>query len=171
MDVPETRYAQSGNVSIAYQVMGDGPFDLVYAPPSVSHVELAWDVPSLAAYFRRLASFSRLIRFDKRGTGMSDRVGSVPTLETRMDDVRAVMDAAGSERAAIIGISEGGPMAILFAATYPDRAWALVLEGSYARTLWAPDYPWGEREEEFERDLTEQLVGWGTQERSLQRAR
>jgi len=173
MEVPETRYAQSGDVSIAYQVLGDGPFDLVYAPAFVSHVELAWEIPSLAAYFRRLASFSRLIRFDKRGTGMSDRVGSLPTLETRMDDLRAVMDAAASERAAIIGVSEGGPMAILFAATYPDRAWALVLEGTYARTLWAPDYPWGEREEEFERELTEDMEGWGagTQERSLQIAR
>jgi len=173
VDVPETRYAQSGDVSIAYQVVGDGPFDLVHAPAFVSHIELAWEVPSLAAYFRRLASFSRLIRFDKRGTGMSDRVGSLPTLETRMDDLRAVMDAAGSERAAIIGASEGGPMAILFAATYPDRAWALVLEGTYARTMWAPDYPWGEREEEFERELTEDMEGWGTgiQERSLQIAR
>jgi len=173
MDVPQTRYAQSGNVSIAYQVVGDGPFDLVYAPAFVSHVELAWEIPSLAAYFRRLASFSRLIRFDKRGTGMSDRVGSLPTLETRMDDLRAVMDAARSERAAIIGVSEGGPMAVLFAATYPDRAWALVLEGTYARTLWAPDYPWGEREDEFERELAEDMQGWeaGTQERSLQIAR
>jgi pimeloyl-ACP methyl ester carboxylesterase len=106
VEVPETRYAQSGDVSIAYQVVGDGRFDLVYAPAFVSHVELAWEIPSLAAYFRRLASFSRLIRFDKRGTGMSDRVGSLPTLETRMDDLRAVMDAAGSERAAVIGVSE-----------------------------------------------------------------
>jgi len=104
---------------------------------------------------------------------MSDRVGSLPTLETRMDDLRAVMDAAGSERAAIVGVSEGGPMAILFAATYPSRTWALVLEGTSARTLWAPDYPWGEREEEFERELTEDMEGWGTgtQERSLQIAR
>jgi pimeloyl-ACP methyl ester carboxylesterase len=135
VDIPETRYASSGDVSIAYQVVGEGPFDLVHVPPFVSHVELAWEIPGLAAYFRRLASFCRLIRFDKRGTGMSDRVGSLPTLETRMDDVRAVMDAAGSERAAIIGVSEGGPMAILFAATYPDRAWALVLEGSYANAV------------------------------------
>jgi class 3 adenylate cyclase len=173
MHVPETRYAQSGEVSIAYQVIGEGLFDVVYAPAFVSHVELAWEIPSLAAYFRRLASFSRLIRFDKRGTGMSDRVGSLPTLETRMDDLRAVMDAVGSERAAIIGVSEGGPMAILFAATYPDRAWALVLEGTYARTMWAPDYPWGEREEEFERELNEDKEGWsdGSQERSLQIAR
>ena len=155
VEVVETRYAISGDVSVAYQVVGEGPFDVVYAPPFVSHVELAWEVPSLAAYFRRLASFSRLVLFDKRGTGMSDRVGSLPTLETRMDDLRAVMDAAGSERAAIIGVSQGGPMAVLFAATYPDRAWALVLEGAYARSMWAPDYPWGVREEEFERELGE----------------
>jgi class 3 adenylate cyclase len=171
LDVPETRYASSGEVSIAYQVVGEGSFDLVYAPPFISHVELAWEVPSLAAYFRRLASFCRLTRFDKRGTGMSDRVGSLPTLETRMDDLRAVMDAVGSERAAIIGVSEGGPMAILFAATYPDRAWALVLEGAFARTLWAPDYPWGLREEEFESGLSQEMRGWGTREHSLQIAR
>jgi class 3 adenylate cyclase len=171
VDVPETRYATSGDVSIAYQVVGDGPFDVVYTPPYVSHVEVAWEVPGLAAYFRRLASFCRLIRFDKRGTGMSDRVGSLPTLETRMDDLRAVMDAAGSERAALIGVSEGGPLSILFAATYPDRAWALVLEGTYARILWAPDYPWGDREGEYERDMAEGLKGWGTPEHSLAVAR
>ena len=131
---PETRYARSGEVSIAYQVTGDGPFDVVYVTPMASHVELAWTVPAIAAYFRSIASFCRLIRFDKRGTGMSDRVSGVPSLETRMDDVRAVMDAAGSECAALIGQSEGGPMSILFAATYPRRTWALVLEGSFART-------------------------------------
>jgi class 3 adenylate cyclase len=171
VDVPETRYARSGDVSIAYQVVGDGPFDLVYAPPFISHVELAWEVPGLAAFFRRLASFCRLIRFDKRGTGMSDRVGSLPTLETRMDDLRAVMDAAGSERAALVGASEGGPMAILFAATYPDRAWALVLAGAYARKLWAPDYPWGLREQEFEQELADETQVWGTHEHSLGVAR
>ena len=138
---PETRYARSGDVSIAYQVVGEGPFDLVRIPPFVYHVELAWQIPSLAAFNRRLASFSRLISFDKRGTGMSDRVTGAPSLEVRMDDVRAVMDAAGSERAAVLGVSEGGAMSILFAATYPDRVWALVLDGSVARSLWAPDYP------------------------------
>jgi class 3 adenylate cyclase len=168
MEAPETRYASSGDVAIAYQVVGEGPFDLVYAPPFISHVELAWEVPSLAAHFRRLASFCRLIRFDKRGTGMSDRVGSLPTLETRMDDLRAVMDAVGSERAAIMGVSEGGSMAVLFAATYPDRAWALVLEGAFARTLWAPDYPWGIREQDFERELKDEMTGWGTREHSLE---
>src|SRR5689334_17354821 len=148
--------------------MGEGPFDLVYAPPFISHVELAWEIPSLASFFQRLASVCRLIRFDKRGSGMSDRVGSLPTLETRMDDLRAVMDAVGSERAAIMGVSEGGSMAILFAATYPDRTWALVLEGAFARTLWAPDYPWGVREEAFERGLSEGMRGWGTREHSLE---
>ena len=149
MDIPETRYARSGDVSIAYQVTGDGPFDLVHIPPMASHVELAWQVPGVAYVNRRLASFSRSIRFDKRGTGMSDAVAGAPTLETRMDDVRAVMDAVGSDRAAILGVSEGGPMSLLFAATYPDRVWALVVAGSYARTLWAPDYPSGVREDEY----------------------
>ena len=160
----ETRYARSGDVSIAYQVVGDGPFDIVYVPPSVSHVELVWAIPGLAAYLRRLSSFARLILFDKRGTGMSDRISGAPSLEARMDDVRAVMDAAGSERAALIGVSEGGPMSILFAATYPDRAWALVLEGSLARTRWAPDYPWGYRDEDYDRESTEEERRWGTVE-------
>ena len=133
------RYAQSSDVSIAYQVTGDGPLDLVIAPGFTSHLEFDWEEPRHAAFLERLASFSRLIRLDKRGTGLSDRHGGVDDLETRMDDVRAVMDAAGSERAALIGVSEGGPMSILFAATYPARAWALVLEGSIARTRWAPD--------------------------------
>jgi class 3 adenylate cyclase len=161
---PETRYARSGDVSIAYQVTGNGPFDVVYVPPAVSHVELAWTVPGMATWFRGLSSFCRLIRFDKRGTGMSDRVSGAPTLETRMDDVRAVMDAASSERAAIIGVSEGGPMSILFAATYPERTWALVVEGSFARSLWAPDYPWGWSEGDYDRDADDDARAWGTPE-------
>jgi len=147
MEIPETRYARSGDVSIAYQVTGDGPFDIVFIPPFTSHVELAWGVPTIASFNRRLASFCRLIRFDKRGTGMSDPVTGAPSLEERMDDVRAVMDAAGSERAGLIGVSEGGPMSIVFAATYPERVWALILAGTYARARWAPDYPSGWREE------------------------
>jgi class 3 adenylate cyclase len=141
---PETRYAQSGGVNIAYQVVGDGPVDLVYVPGWVSHIELAWDLPDLAAGFERLASFSRLILFDKRGTGMSDPVPpkELPTLELRMDDVRAVMDAVGSERAAIFGASEGGNMSMLFAATYPDRTVALCTFGCTAKRVWSPDYPW-----------------------------
>ena len=160
----ETRYARSGDVSIAYQVTGDGPFDVVYVPGFVSHVELAWDVPGLAAFVRRLSSFCRLIRFDKRGTGMSDRVSGVPTLETRMDDVRAVMDSVGSERAALIGVSEGGPMSVLFAATYPERAWALVLCGTYPRERWAPDYPFGIRDEEARREDEEVESTWESAE-------
>jgi pimeloyl-ACP methyl ester carboxylesterase len=131
-------------VNIAYQVVGDGPFDLVWAPPWISHVEEAWEEPTLARFLRRLASFSRLIVFDKRGTGMSDRVPEdrLPSLEERMDDMRAVMDAAGSERAAVFGASEGGNLAVLFAATYPERTIALVTFGIFAKRVWSADYPW-----------------------------
>ena len=167
----ETRYARSGDVSIAYQVTGEGPFDVVFVPGFLSHVELAWDVPAMAAYNRRLASFCRLIRFDKRGTGMSDRVSGVPTLETRMDDVRAVMDATGCERAALIGVSEGGPMSILFAATYPERAWALALCGTFARVRWAPDYPIGASDEEARRDDEEIEQRWGEPDAAIALAR
>jgi len=134
VDSPETRYARSGSLDIAYQVIGDGPLDLVMIPGFVSNVELTWEDPAEARFVRRLGSFSRLIRFDKRGTGLSDRVpvDQLPSLEERMDDVRAVMDAARSERASIFGLSEGGPMSILFAATYPERVERLVLYGSYA---------------------------------------
>jgi pimeloyl-ACP methyl ester carboxylesterase len=152
---PVTRYARSGEVSIAYQVVGDGPFDVVVVPPSVSNVELGWDVPTVRVFLERLASFSRLIHFDKRGTGMSDRVAGAPTLEMRMDDVRAVMDAAGSERAAVVGWSEGVAMSVLFAATYPQRVWALVLYGGAAREQRAPDYPWGRSEAEALREMAE----------------
>jgi pimeloyl-ACP methyl ester carboxylesterase len=163
---PETHYARSGDVSIAYQVVGEGPFDVVFVPGSVSNVEYGWEEPSLARFYGRLASFSRLILFDKRGTGLSDRVKDVPMLETRMDDVRAVMDAAGSERAAIMGISEGGPMAALFAATYPERTFAAILYGSPARYAWAPDYPWGRTLEEYRRHLEDMERRWGTPEYS-----
>jgi class 3 adenylate cyclase/pimeloyl-ACP methyl ester carboxylesterase len=158
---PETHYARSGDVSIAYQVVSEGPFDLVFVPGSVSHVELGWNVPAWAEFYRRLASFSRLIIFDKRGTGMSDRVAGVPTIETRMDDVRAVMDAVGSDRAAILGLSEGGPMSVAFAATYPERLWALVLCGALIRSLWAPDFPWGYTEEDWDRICEEERRRWG----------
>jgi pimeloyl-ACP methyl ester carboxylesterase len=132
---PETRYARSGDVLIAYQVVGSGPFDLVFVPGFVSNLEVAWEWPSFAHLLSRLASFSRLIVFDKRGTGLSDRVGGIPTLEQRMDDVRAVMDAVGSSQAALLGVSEGGAMSALFAATYPTRTRALVLYGTYAHFL------------------------------------
>jgi class 3 adenylate cyclase len=140
----QTEYVCVDGVHIAYQVIGDGPLDLVYVPGWVSHVELAWELPDLAHGLRRLASFSRLILFDKRGTGMSDRVPNdqLPTLERRMDDVRAVMDAVGSDRAAIFGASEGGNMCILFAATYPERTVALCTFGCFSKRIWSPDYPW-----------------------------
>jgi class 3 adenylate cyclase len=147
---PQTRYAKSADVNIAYQVVGDGPVDLVYVPGWVSHVELAWELPDLALGFERLASFSRLILFDKRGTGMSDPVpaSELPTLEQRMDDVRAVMDAVGSERAAIFGASEGGNMSMLFAASYPERTTALCTFGSTAKRIRSTDYPWAPTWEE-----------------------
>lgn len=132
MAAPETRYTKSGDVHIAYQVVGNGPLDIVFVPGFVSNVENSWEDPGLAHFLTRLASFSRLILFDKRGTGLSDRLASIPTLEERMDDVRAVMDATGSQRAGLFGISEGGAMSTLFAATYPERVRALVLYGTYA---------------------------------------
>ena len=141
---PETRYAKSGDVHIAYQVTGKGPIDLVYVPGWVSHLEDAWNDPNIARFLQRLASFSRLIRFDKRGTGMSDRPQGLPDLETRVHDVLAVMDAAGSQRAVLCGYSEGGPMAILMAATHPERVASLVLYGSYAKRTQAEDYPWAD---------------------------
>jgi class 3 adenylate cyclase len=136
------QYAQSGEVHVAYEIVGDGDIDLVLVQGFVSHLDLEWDNPHMVRFLEGLASFARLILFDKRGTGLSDRAVGVPTLEERMDDVRAVMEAAGSERAVLMGVSEGGPMSILFAATYPDRTQALVLHGGMARTTEAPDYPW-----------------------------
>ena len=135
---PETRYVKSGDAHIAYQVVGDGPADLIVVRGYISHVEVAWESPALASFYRRLASFCRLILFDKRGTGLSDRVPEdrLPTLEQRMDDVRAVMEAVGSERAALLGASEGGPMCLLFAATYPERTLGLLLWGCFARYDW-----------------------------------
>ena len=129
--VPKTHYAKSGDVRIAYQVVGDGPFDLVFVPGFISNLDVAWEEPYRARVWTRLAAFARLIMFDKRGTGLSDRAVGVPTLEERMDDVRAVMDAVGSQQAALFGISEGGAMSVLFAATYPERTRALVLYGTY----------------------------------------
>lgn len=138
-----TRYANSNGQSIAFQVHGAGSLDLVLVPGFVSHVELVWEDPTLARFLRRLMSFARLIVFDKRGQGLSDRPGRPPTLEESMDDLRAVMDAAGSRRAAILGVSEGGPMSALFAASHPGRVSGLVLYGTWARMLKAPDYPQG----------------------------
>jgi pimeloyl-ACP methyl ester carboxylesterase len=162
--VPETRYAKSGDVHIAYQVLGEGPLDLVFVPGFVSNVEATWTSPARAAFFRRLASFSRLVLFDKRGTGMSDRTSQVFTLEQRIEDVHAVMDAAGSQRATLFGLSEGGPMSLLFAASYPQRTAALVLYGSYAKRAWALDYPFGWKPETWDRVLANMERAWGTPE-------
>jgi class 3 adenylate cyclase/dienelactone hydrolase len=136
---PETQYTRSGDVSIAYQVFGDGPFDVVLILPWASHLELAWDVPFMRTLFERCASFARVINFDKRGVGLSDRSVGFPPPETRMDDIRAVMDAAGSSRAAIFGWSEGARLSPLFAAMHPDRAWALVLYGGAAASVRTPE--------------------------------
>jgi pimeloyl-ACP methyl ester carboxylesterase len=154
------RYAVTDGLHIAYQVTGQGDRDVVLVPGFVSHLELDWDDPRHARFLDRLASFGRLIRFDKRGTGMSDRPEGLPDLETRMHDVLAVMDAAGSQSAVLFGYSEGGPMATLFAAAHPDRVEALVLYGAYAKRVWSPDYPWAQTREERERFTEELVTGW-----------
>jgi pimeloyl-ACP methyl ester carboxylesterase len=162
---PETRYATSADgVHVAYQVFGAGDVDVVFIPGFVSHLELTWQLPGLDRFMERLAAFSRVIAFDKRGTGLSDPVptNELPTLEERMDDLRAVMDAAGSERAVLVGVSEGGPMAMLFAATYPDRAAGLVLIASSARFRRADDAPWGWPDRFIETMLDGTEATWGT---------
>jgi pimeloyl-ACP methyl ester carboxylesterase len=159
--IPETRYAQSGNVNIAYQVVGQGPNDLILVPGWVSNIDMFWEEPAVEKFMRRVASFSRLILFDKRGTGLSDRAGELPDLETRMDDVRAVMDSVGSERAALCGYSEGGPMCALFAATYPARTTGLIMIGSYAKQASAPDYVYGRTVRELEHLVEMVQKDWG----------
>jgi DNA-binding winged helix-turn-helix (wHTH) protein/pimeloyl-ACP methyl ester carboxylesterase len=161
--LPQTMYARSGDVNIAYQVIGEAPLDLVFVMGWVSHLEYAWREPRFARFLMRLASFSRLILFDKRGTGLSDRVpnNELPTLEQRMDDVRAVMDAVGSERAALCGVSEGGPMCSFFAATYPEKTAALVMIGTYAKRLRDENYPWGPSPEERSHFFEEIREHWG----------
>ena len=159
--VPSTKYARSGDISIAYQVFGAGPVDLVVVPGWVSNIDAFWEEPTFARFFQRLGSFARVILFDKRGTGLSDRVTDTPMLEERMDDVRAVMDAVGSKRAALLGYSEGGPMCMLFAVTYPERTEALITVGSYARMASAPDYPFG-RTPKQQQDLLDSIrERWG----------
>ncbi|HEV8553347.1 MAG TPA: adenylate/guanylate cyclase domain-containing protein [Casimicrobiaceae bacterium] len=163
MTQPKTEYARSGNVHIAYQVVGQGSLDLVFVQGWVSHVELAWDEPTLASFLNRLASFSRLITFDKRGTGLSDRVpdDQLPTLEERMDDLRVVMDKVGSERAALLGVSEGGNLCALFAATFPERTTALVIADTYAKRIWSPDYPWAPTPEKRQKEYELVEREWG----------
>ena len=160
---PRVRYAHSGDVNIAYQVVGDGPIDLVFVMGWVSHLDWFWNEPLFARFLRRLSGMARLILFDKRGTGLSDRVSEheLPSLEQRMDDVRAVMEAAGSRRAVLLGVSEGGPLCTLFAATHPDRTEALIMIGTYARRMRDTDYPWGATRDERERFCQTILDDWG----------
>jgi len=162
MDAPDVRYTRSGDTSIAYATVGDGPFDLVFVIGwIVSALDVAWEGPP-RAFFERLASFSRLILFDKRGTGMSDRVSSDTTLETRMDDIRAVMDAAGSERAVVCALGEGGPLAMLFAATYPERTEGLVLINSSPRLVRSAEFPWLPSRGEQEQNIEKMVRAWGS---------
>jgi class 3 adenylate cyclase len=160
--MPKTRYARNGEARIAYQVIGDGPFDLIAVPGFVSNVEYLWEIPGVAAVLERFASYARLITWDKRGTGLSDPLLRLPPLEERMDDMLAVLDAAGSEQAALFGVSEGGPLSILFTATNPQRVSALVTYGAAPRMAWAPDYTWGIRRELYN-DAVKEAVrdGWG----------
>ncbi len=160
--VPRTGYARSGDVHIAYQVTGEGPLDIVFVQGYVTHLEIEWEDPRPARFFERMGRLGRLIRFDKRGTGLSDRVAGLPTLEQRMDDVRAVMDAVGSHRAVLLGCSEGGPMSMLFAATHPDRVRALILCGAMARIAWAPDHPWGRTAEQLAGGIRTIEEKWGS---------
>jgi class 3 adenylate cyclase len=155
------RYAKSGDLHIAYAVEGDGPLDIVWVPPWISQVEYLWSEPSLERVMARLTQFARVITFDRRGSGLSDPFFGAPTLEEQMDDVLAVMEAAGSERAAICGTLEGGPMAILFAATYPEKTEALVLYATFARATWAPDYEFAWSAEERDRSMNEAFEHWG----------
>ena len=161
MQRPRTRYAPCGDISIAYQVIGHGPVDLLYAQGWLSNVEYAWESPDYARFLTRLGRFSRLIFFDKRGTGLSDREVGVPTLEERAEDILAVLDDAGSEKAAVLGVSEGGSMASMFAATQPERVTHLVLYGAYAKASAAPDYPLGRSREELEASIKEIRERWG----------
>jgi pimeloyl-ACP methyl ester carboxylesterase len=162
--LPTTQYVKSGDVYIAFQVIGNGPFDVVFVGGFVSNVEAIWDSPARTKFFNRLSSFCRLIIFDKRGTGLSDRTSQIFSLEQRISDVQAIMDKVGSKRAALMGVSEGGPMSILFAATYPQRTIALVLYGCYARKSWAPDFPFGWTDDRFDAFFENVDKHWGTSE-------
>ncbi len=162
MDVPEVNYARSGDVRIAYQVFGKGPPDLVYGRTAISQLELVWDEPQVARFFRELGTFSRVILWDKRGVGLSDRAVGTPTLEDRMDDVRAVMDAVDSPRAVLFGATDTAAMALLFAATYPARTQGLILISPMVRGLWAPSYPWVWTQEEYEASFRQSQADWGS---------
>ncbi|HEU5212603.1 MAG TPA: alpha/beta hydrolase, partial [Gaiellaceae bacterium] len=162
LTAPPIRYAQSGDVSIAYQVIGDGPIDLVFVYAFVANLEVMWEQPLVVALYERLSSFARLITFDRRGTGLSDRVAHLPPLEARMDDLRAVTDAVGSKRAALLATFDAAAMACVYAATYPERVGALALYNPTVRGTWAPDFPWAETEEEIRGSLEDIRSRWGT---------
>ncbi len=160
MNLPKTKYARSGDVRIAYQITGEGPFDVVWAPGTMSHLDLDWEIPQRALFFERFSKFCRLIRFDKRGTGLSDRPVHMATLEERTDDIRAVMDDVGIKSANIFGVSEGGSMACLFAATYPERVESLLIWGAQARWIASEDHPWGQTQQEHEQMLAMVQDDW-----------
>src|ERR1700730_13862873 len=160
--LPTTHYLKSDDVHIAYQVFGEGSLDLLFVPGFVSNIEAIWESPDHRAFFRRLGSFCRVILFDKAGTGMSDRGSQIFTLEQRMHDVQSILDEVGSQRAVLFGVSEGGPMSLLYAATYPARTSALVLYGSYAKRSWAPDYPFGWNDAQWARVIDNFERHWGT---------
>lgn len=158
----EIRYAKSGNVHVAYQTIGNGPVDLVLGFSGISQLEVMLEEPSLAQLYSSIAEFARLVLFDKRGVGLSDRNVGIPTLEERMDDIRAVLDAIGSQKAVLFGTMDGAPLSILYAASYPQKTIALILWGGQARSLWAPDYPWAKTREEWERDISRDEEEWGS---------
>ncbi len=161
MQRPETQFTKCGDINIAYQVFGDGPIDLLNASGWLSNIEYAWESPDYARHLTKLARFARVINFDKRGTGLSDRDVGTATLEQRTEDIHAVLNAVGSRQAALLGASEGGNMSLMFAATYPERVHAVILIGSFARLAWAPDNPFGETEADFEARMARTLAGWG----------
>jgi class 3 adenylate cyclase len=169
VEIPDVQYARSGDVAIAYQVVGEGPLDIVFIRGTLADLLAAWDQPLFVEHVRGLTRSGRVLLFDKRGSGLSDPVRQVPTLETRMDDIRAVMDAAGSERAVLWAGHEGSRIALLFAATYPERTRGVVLYDPTARGLWAPDYPWAQNEEEWRRELRTIGEQWGDREYLSQR--
>jgi class 3 adenylate cyclase len=170
VEIPDVHYARSGDVAIAYQVVGEGPMDLVFVRGTLADLLAGWDMPLFVDHVEDLAGYARVLLFDKRGSGLSDPVRQVPTLETRMDDVRAVMDAVDSERAVLWAAQEGTRIALMFAATYPERTSALVLYDPTARGLWAPDYPWAATDEEWRRELREIRDRWGDRRYLVERA-
>lgn len=165
VEAPPIIYAQSGDVSIAYAISGQGPPDIVFVHGYIGNLEVEWEEPGHIAFFTKLAGTSRVIRFDRRGSGLSDRVRDVPTLETRMDDLRAVMDAAGSPRAVLVATFEATAMAMLFAATYPERVAGLVLFYPLAKGLWAPDYPFAPTDDDYRQEFEQIRTGWGSRHR------